>query len=167
MRYRLPLILALLFGLCSLAAGQYRNASPAGDTGDYLRSGPGLRVEGFRGLLDPARMHMSHSVSMGYASVGGRGVSQGLYMNRIDYRISDPLSLTTQLGYRFQPSGPAEWNPANNGTDFVGGADLNWRPSRNSLFRFSVYRGLYPDPYYRDYGWGPYDYSYRPSLVRP
>lgn len=167
MRYHSLAMVALLVSLSFPAVAQYRNTSPGGDTGDYLRSGPTLRMDGFRGLLDPSRMHMSHSVSMGYASYGGRGVSQGLYMNRVDYRISDPLSLTTHLGYRFQPSGPAEWNPAANGTDFVGGADLNWRASRNSLFRLSVYRGMLPDSYSRDYGWGPYDYSYRPSLVRP
>jgi hypothetical protein len=111
-------------------------------------------------------MHMSHSVSFGYANVGGRGVSQGLYMNRIDYQISEPLMLTTHLGYAFQPSGPAQWNPANNGTDFVGGADLNWRPTPSTSFRFSFYRNMYPDYYgYGDYGWG--NNYYRPYFDRP
>ena len=108
---------------------------------------------------------MSHSMSMGYVSGSGISASRGLYMNHIDYQISRPLSVTTHLGYQFQPSGPAEWNPANNGTQFVGGADLNWRPTNNSNFRFSVYRNMAPSYYYSPYGWD--SYGYRSSFDRP
>ena len=79
-------------------------------------------------------------------------------MNTLEYQISRPLSKTTHLGYQLQPSGPAEWNPSNNGTQFVGGADLNWRPTNNSAFRLSVYRNMAPDYYYSPLGWDPYGY---------
>ena len=167
MRFRslaLGLMIVLLTGtICA----QYSNVPPAGDTNDYLRGQSAIGLKSLRGLLDPSRMHMSHSLSFGYASAGGQGVTQGLYVNRLDYQILKPLWITTHLGYRFQPSGPAEWNPANNGTQFVGGADLNWRPSSSTSFHLSFYRGMYPSSYYdRDsYGWEPYDY--RAPFDRP
>ena len=148
-----------------VASGQYRNTLPSGNPEDYLRGKTNFGIKGIQGLIDPARLHMSHMMSFGYASVGGRGVTQGLYMNTMDYQIAQPLWLTTHLGYRFQPSGPAEWNPAANGTDFVGGADLNWRPTSNTTFRFSFYRNMSPYGYDSDFGRGPYDY--RPYMYRP
>jgi hypothetical protein len=168
MRFRVLLATLLIAGLATVSWAQYRNVSPTGDPGPYIRgqsqsSALGLKM--FRGLLDPSRMHMSQSVSMGYASIGGRGVTQGLYMNQIDYKISEPLMLTTHLGYQFQPSGPAEWNPARNGNSFVGGADLNWRPTSNTNFRFSVYQNMNPNSYYDNYGWG--SNYYRPYFDRP
>ena len=154
------LLATILVFLCMGGAGaQYRSTSPGGDTGEYLRNRTDLGLKPFRGLLDPSRMHMSHTVQFGYVSAGNQSGSQGLYMNRLDYQISRPLWLTTYLGYQFQPSGPAEWNPANRGTDFVGGADLNWRPTTNSLFRLSVYQGMYPNSYYGDYGWRSHGYG--------
>ncbi|MBU0507278.1 hypothetical protein KKH27_00380 [bacterium] len=155
MRLRALLVMTAALLWAASASAQFRGTSPSGDTGEYLRNRTDLGLKPFRGLLDPSRIHMSHSVQLGYASVGDRSGSQGLYMNRIDYQISRPLGLTTYLGYQFQPSGPAEWNPAKYGNEFVGGADLNWRPTSNSLFRLSVYRGMYPysHSYYGDYGW--------------
>jgi hypothetical protein len=164
MRLRILLTGLILVAWSVSGLAQYRNTSPVGDPDSYIKGRSTLGLRSFRGILDPSRMHMSHSVSFGYASVGGRGVTQGLYMNTMDYQISAPLLLTTHLGYAFQPSGPAQWNPANNGTDFVGGADLNWRPTSNTSFRFSFYRNMYPD-YYGDNGWGP-NY-YRPYFDRP
>lgn len=147
----------LLICVLSLhALGQYRTQPTSGSTSEYLRSHEqGLGLNGVKGLLDPSRMHMSHSVSFGYANGGGTSVSRGLYMNRLDYQISAPLSVTTHLGYQFQPSGPAEWNPARTGNDFVGAVDLNWQPSKNSLFRLSVAKGMTP---YRGWGYNSYDY---------
>ena len=158
MRLRVVLVLFVLVSWVNLTSAQYRNVTPGGDPSDYMHSRTSLGIKGFRGLLDPSRMHMSQSVEFGYTSVGGQSGTRGLYMNRIDYQISRPLALTSYLGYQFQPSGPAEWNPANYGNDFVGGADLNWRPTSNSLFRISVYRGMYPYSY-GNYGLGHYGYG--------
>ncbi len=160
MRHVFPL-LCLLLAAQTAAFSQWRGTTPGGDTGEYLRN-PVTVSNGIRGLLDPSRMQMSHSMQMGYMSYGGTGVSRGLYMNRIDYKVSDPLTLTTHLGYQFQPSGPAEWNPASSGTEFVGGADLKWRMTRNSFLQLSYHRNMSPG--YGMYGWGRrglagYDYD--------
>jgi hypothetical protein len=165
MRYR-GLVIALAVACwAGLAAAQFRSIPPSAGAGDYIRGTTSIGLKSLRGLLDPSRMHMSHSFSFGYMSVGGRGVTQGLYMNRIDYQIARPLWITTNLGYLFQASGPSEWNPAQRGGDFVGGATLNWRPTSNTSFRFSVYQGMSPEPSYGYYGWGPYDY--RADFDRP
>jgi len=170
MRLRILVTGLVVLCLVSLSFAQYRDAPPSSDVSQYLRSGTSaLGLKAIRGLFDPARMHMSQSFSFGYASAGGHGVSQGLYMNNIDYQISRPLMLTTHLGYVFQPSSSPQWNTGlsnglNNG-NFVGGADLNWRPWSNTNFRFSVYRGMTSDPYYSDYGSGWY--GYRPYFDRP
>jgi hypothetical protein len=163
MRPRSLALALLILALTGAVWAQYRNVSPAGDPDSYLRGQSAIGLKSLRGLLDPSRVHMSHSLSFGYATVAGKGVTQGLYMNRLDYQVSAPLWITTYLGYRFQPSGPAEWNPANNGTQFVGGADLNWRPSSSTSFHFSFYRGMSPSSYNYNglYGWEPYDYRAR------
>jgi hypothetical protein len=148
------------------ASAQYRAQSPQGDTGDYLRGYQSLSgISGLRGLFDPKRMKMSNSLSMGYYNSGSTSASRGLYMNRLDYQISQKLSATTHLGYQFQPSGPEAWNPATNGNSFVGGADLNYSPSRNSLFRLSVYRNMEPHRGYGPLGWN--DYGYSPGYFHP
>ncbi|HEY3294431.1 MAG TPA: hypothetical protein VGL38_03240 [bacterium] len=164
MRLRLLVTGLAMVCLVSLASAQYRNAPPSSDVSQYLRSNTSaLGLKAIRGLFDPNRMHMTQSFSFGYASAGGHGVSQGMYMNTVDYRISNPLFLTTHLGYVFQPSSSPQWNTGlSNGFqngNFVGGADLNWRPWSNTTFRLSVYRGMDSSPYYPDYGWGSFGYG--------
>ncbi|MBI5059068.1 hypothetical protein HZB60_04710 [candidate division KSB1 bacterium] len=168
MRILLTAILGLGL-LVSSGLGQWRGTTPGGDTGEYLRTATPSKA--LRGLLDPSRMHMSQSLSMGYYNGGGLSGSRGLYMNRIDYQLSRPLSLTTHLGYQFQPSGPSEWNPATNGTSFVGGADLNWRPGKNYLISLSAYQNMSPYGSFSryggyspsgNYGWDPYGRYFDP-----
>jgi len=163
---RRALFIALLtLAYVAVASAQYRDTSPAGDTEGYLRGQSPIGLKVFRGLIDPSRMQMTHSVSFGYWSAGGQGGTDALYMNHMQYQIARPLWISTHLGYEFQPSGPAEWNPGTRNGDIVGGLDVNWQPTSNSLFRLSLYRGLYSRPYYGEYGWTPYDY--RPHVGRP
>ena len=156
--------LAILLLVPACVNGQFRDRDPGSETRDYLNHPQDLGLKSFTGLFDPSRMQMSHEMSMGYASSRGMSVSRGLYMNHMNYQISRPLSLTTHLGYQFQPHGPSEWNPTNTGQEFVGGADLNWTPTRNSLIRLSVYKGMYPSTHYGrgmgGYGYDPMPYGY-------
>jgi len=170
MRLRILVTGLAMVCLVSLSFAQYRNAPPSSDVSQYLRSNSsGIGLKAIRGLFDPNRMQMSQSFSFGYASAGGHGATQGMYMNTIGYQISKPLFLTTHLGYAFQPTGSTQWNPGmGNGLangNFVGGADLDWRPWSNTSFRLSVYRGVSPDPYDTGFGWG--SYGYRPYFDRP
>lgn len=165
---RVLLILLVFSASISIAFAQFRNANDRTDTGDYLRSYQplGIPLKSIS-LLDPSRLHMSHSFQMGYYSMGGISGSRGLYMNSLTYDVSRPLSVTTHLGIQFQPSGPAEWNPANYGNQFVGGAELNWRPARNFLVHVEAFRGIVPDySGFGYYGWrggqGIFPYRLRP-----
>ena len=54
-------------------------------------------------LLDPNRVKMWHSYSLSYFSGGGTSRNIGLYLNTIEYRLSDPLRLQVSLGYLHQP----------------------------------------------------------------
>jgi hypothetical protein len=170
MRLRLLVTSLAMVCLVSLSYAQFRDAPPTSGVSDYLHSNTStLGLKAMRGLFDPARMHMSQSMSFGYASIGGHGMTQGLYMNDMSYQFSQPVSLTTHLGYLFQPGASSQLNTGlanglTNGT-FVGGADLNWRPWSNTNFRLSVYRGMDPSSYYPNYGWG--SYGYRPFFDRP
>ena len=166
MRYFL-VSLAILFLAFSVAEAQFRQNNGRGDTGSYLRSYQPLGIPtNMVSLLDPSRLHMSHSIQMGYFSTGGVSASRGMYLNSLTYDISRPLSVTTHLGIQFQPSGPAEWNPANSGNQFVGGAELNWHPARNFFLHVSAFRGMVPDyNRYGYYGWGTqgiFPYGLRP-----
>jgi hypothetical protein len=167
MRYFHLLLIALL-AMISVASAQYRQGNEQDGMGDYLHSGRslGLPLSAAASLLDPSRLHMSHSLQMGYYSGSGISGSRGVYMNTMTYDVSRPLSVTTHLGIQFQPSGPAEWNPANNGNQFIGGAEVNWQPARNFFLHLGAYRGLVPDySGFGSYGWGPwstYPYGRRP-----
>jgi hypothetical protein len=151
--------------MATLSFAQYRSTPPLGEPSEYLRGQSTLGLRSLRGILDPTRMHMSQSFSIGYMNSGGRSASQGLYMNNLQYQLSQRLFLTTHLGYSFQPTGPKEWNTGLNNGDFVGGAELNWRPTSNTILHVSVARGMYSDSYYDGYGWG--SYNYRPYSDRP
>jgi hypothetical protein len=165
---RFQLLLIAVLAMVSVASAQYRQNSNQDDMGNYLRSGKqlGLPLSSVTSLLDPTRMHMSHSIQMGYYSGGGVSASRGLYMNTMTYDISKPLSVTTHLGIQYQPSGPAEWNPASYGNQFIGGAEINWQPAGNLFLHLGAYRGFVPDySGFGSYGWGrwsTYPYGTRP-----
>jgi hypothetical protein len=99
-------------------------------------------------------MTFNHSYSMSYLSSGGQSVMRGLFMESIGYRLSNPLSLTLNLGYLHQPYSSFGSDGLLQGGSFVGGAALTWRPSSNTFLRFEVANysrspfGYYPY-------WGP------------
>lgn len=55
-------------------------------------------------LLDPSRLKMSHSYTFSYFSSKKSSGSFGLYLNTIQYQISEPLKLTMNLGYLHRSS---------------------------------------------------------------
>lgn len=82
------------------------------------------------GWLDPARFSMSHSLSMSYFSIGGRGVSQSVYLNTMMYQIASPLLLKVQWGLQnFPYNSLAKNHPALQNGFFLSGAQLTYKPS--------------------------------------
>jgi hypothetical protein len=98
-------------------------------------------------LLDPNRFHMSQSYSLWYTSSKSGSRSLAMYLNSIEYQVSDPLKIRVDLGYLHRPGMLLN----NNGNFLQEGnifpsLSINWRPSKNFHFRF-------------DYSQTPYFYN--------
>jgi hypothetical protein len=107
-------------------------------------------------LFDPSRLTMRQSYSLGYYSGGGRSGSIGYYLNSIEYVFSNPLRIRVDLGYLHSPTSMFSGGSSTlNSGVFVPGLAVDWRPSRNILFRLDyrhVPLGVYGrrTPYYYD-----------------
>jgi len=82
-------------------------------------------------LMNNSRFSMSHSYSLSVFSLGNQTMNQGLYLNTMSYRISDPLFMQVRVGYLHQPLGGMEVNPGVNGKLFLQSALLQYKPSDN------------------------------------
>lgn len=108
--------------------------------GMVIQPGGGLNFSG--PLLDPSRLHVSHSMSMGYAGGSQGGVGAGLYLSNLDYRLSNTVDMRLQLGVRsvFHNS----MMPGGTGENLVGGAEISWRPTENFQMHLAASRGMAP-----------------------
>jgi hypothetical protein len=107
-------------------------------------------------LFDPSRLTMRQSYSLGYYSGGGKSGSIGYYLNSIEYVFSNPLRIRVDLGYLHSPTSMFSGGSSTlNSGAFVPGLAVDWRPSKNILFRLDyrhVPLGVYGQraPYYYD-----------------
>ncbi len=157
------MVMSLLLILSTYLFAQYRTSKS---------TVPGLRSNfiqptggSFMGIIDPDRIDMSQSYSLTYASSGNNGFMQGLYLNNIRYRLSAPLMLNLQLGYLHTPynSYGGGFNQGMNG-EFVGGASLIYKPSRNVSLSLGFSRMPY---YYSPYGYYPQNWFSIPGYEDP
>jgi hypothetical protein len=112
---------------------------------------------GFIGL-DPTRFSMHHSFSLSYTSLGGRGYSQGVYLNTMSYRFSDPLHVSVQWGILNQPLSSLGAPSLYQSGFFFSGASVEYKPSKDLSFGLQInhtppsqwygspYRNYYYDP---------------------
>ncbi len=128
----------------------------------------GTSNDAFVGFLDPSRIHMSHSLSMSYMSFGGGGAVVNSYVNTLNYKFSDDLFLTTNIGIMNTPYSTLPGNEDQNGYEFFGGAELKYFPTKNSAIYLRVEKlpGLYSGNYYNRYG-NPYRSSFSNSYNSP
>ena len=123
--------------------------------------------------FDKDKFSMSHSYSMSVGSFGKDAYSQGMYLNHMNYAASEKLNIKAVLGFTHDPFKLGnQGNVPNSGFDLSNmayGAELAYKPTENSIFKFSFekipmnYRyGSGYNPYY----YSPYSMSYyrRPSL---
>lgn len=157
MMKKISILLMLIFIIFNVALGQLKDQNkPVNIKNEIIK--PGLNYWSIFGLIDPSRISMSHSYSMSFFSMGGKGLSQSLYLNTLKYQIADPLSLKVQWGIRNYPYNSfAKDSPLFNSGLFFSGAELNYRPSDN-LFLKLQYNA---QPLY-NYYYG-YPYRYRPN----
>lgn len=82
-------------------------------------------------LLDPSKFSMSHSYSLSYFSIGGKSFNQGLYLNTMNYQVSDPLFMQVRIGYVHQPFGMMNQSSGMNGKVFIQRAMIEYKPTKN------------------------------------
>ena len=110
-------------------------------------------------LLDPSRISTSHSYTFSYYSGNGRSGSIGMLMNSIEYRVSDPLRVTVDLGILHNPSAIVGHSQAGISPVIVPGIRLQYRPSNNIYLQMNI--ESYPAWYGNGYGGHGY-YQARP-----
>ena len=96
------------------------------------------------GLLDPGRFSMHQSYSMSYWSNGREGDMTGLYLNRLQYDFSIPLSLQVDIGLFHKPmalfnGGKGEAPGAENQTLTIPRVGLTYQPSKNIFMAFEYF----------------------------
>jgi len=110
-------------------------------------------------LFDPGRFHMTNSFSLMYSSSNGQSQSLGMYLNSIEYQVSDPLKIRFDLGYVQNTGSLFSSNTRNqNNGRILPGVSISWKPAKNLFFQFN-YREV---PVY--YNGGLYD-SYYPNSM--
>ncbi len=124
----LALLAAVLMLLPVLAFGQLKEQLKPQSFSQLLTQPQGLI--GLLGL-DPSRFSMQHSYSISYMALGGHGFSQGVYLNTMSYRFSDPLQVSLQWGILNQPFGSFGASSLYQNGFFLSGASMEYKPSRN------------------------------------
>jgi len=157
MKKILPIILLLILIGHSPIFGQLKNQDKPLQIKQELMRPAQDRFLGL-GIFDPSKFSMQHSFSMSYFSVGGKGLSQGLYLNTMTYQFSSPLLLKLQWGIQnFPTNSLAKNNPAFQGGFFLSGAELQYKPSDKLEMRLQF--NSMPSYMYNSY---MYDNPFRP-----
>ena len=106
-------------------------------------------------LLDPSRLTVRHSISMGMSTSSGSDIkSQSLYSTMLQYQVSPPVTLQLNFGLPIYStySPLANFNKENvvTGNYLMSmpiEAAITWQPQENMLFRFSVVNRPNSSPY--------------------
>ncbi|MBI2619500.1 MAG: hypothetical protein HYW57_05410 [Ignavibacteriales bacterium] len=138
--------IALALSLCVLmtASAQFKEqkAESRPNVSESL-----IRPEGsglMFGWFDPSRLTMHHSYSLSYMTMGGQGLSVGMYTNSLFYKIADPLDVQFDVSLMHSP-----FSSFGSTSDFSGvylsRAQLNYRPAENMLLQiqFRQFPALY------------------------
>jgi hypothetical protein len=104
-------------------------------SGDFPKSSDYVAKNSSLSLLDPSRLHMSHSYSLMYTSSRAGSYSLGMYLNSIEYQVSDPLKIRIDVAYLHQPGAliGARNNSVIDGR-ILPGISINWQPTKNMFF---------------------------------
>ena len=130
--------------LCGGLWGQLKSQVPKQNVGAMIT---GNNLSTTVPLLDPTRFDMHHSFSMSTMSLGGQAMNVAAYTNIMTYELNHNLHLGTRFSL-VQPTGMM--GPGNyglNNTQFLYDANLQYRPSKNTLIEFKMSNR----PYYNRY----------------
>lgn len=119
--------------LCVAAFAQLKSKVDTGTPVSESLLKPGISDPWF-GLLDFSKLSMRHSYSLSYTSVGGQGLSLGMYTNSLMYKFSEVLDVQTDISLTHSP-----YSSFGNANAFSGlyltRAQLNYRPTENMWFQ--------------------------------
>ena len=148
MKYK-SVFLLFVFLLSSIGAAQVQD-----DRAMVFKPSEGFsQSRGFLDqLLNSDKLSISHSYSLSYTTFGNQGVSQGLYLNTINYRFSDPLLMQVRLGYLHQPfGGSSNQSLGIDNKFFIQRAMLQYQPFKNTtlVIDYQSYPSPLMNPDYR------------------
>ena len=108
-------------------------------------------------LLDSSRFSMSQSYTLSFGKMGPYSLNTGLYLNTMNLRIADPLTMQVRVGL-MHPLGGGTNNLYQAGTKlFVQRAMLQYQPSEN--FKVVIDYQAFPSAMMSPYGVNPYGYG--------
>jgi hypothetical protein len=95
------------------------------------------------GWFDPSKFSMQHSLSMSYQTMGGQGMSLGMYTNSMLYQFSHNLNARADVSLMYSPYNSFS-TPGSRKNDlssiFLSRAELNYSPWDNVLLRLEYQR---------------------------
>jgi hypothetical protein len=130
------------------------------DSRSLLGSGSRMASAGFS-FLNPNRFSMHQSYSLSYASGSSGSMSSGLYLNTLSYRLSEPLTLSADLGL-YTPISSTVPGMRQNSMMGTGSSvilprlGLEYRPTENLSMNLELFNG--PD------AWKAYGSPFGPSF---
>jgi hypothetical protein len=120
---------------------QFRDKGEVGDLAGFVNSSS-FSMNYQRPLLDPNRMSLRHSFSMGYSSASYGSYGSGSYLGSLEYRMSNTTDITLHVGLNSLMYNNTEYGGTNQ--SFSGGAEFRWNPSENFELRIGAFHGM-PD----------------------
>jgi len=118
------------------------------------------------GLLDPARLSVSHSMSLGMMSGGSSSIqSQSFYSTMLQYRFAAPVTLNLNFSLPihstfspYQNLSGENMQSLNYFKNIPFDVSFTWKPSERFFFNFSVVNY----PRYYGYGYNMFDAGLMP-----
>jgi hypothetical protein len=150
----------------SLIEGQTKNAYDQSDNSS----------KAVKGLLDPSRFTVSHSMSFGMASGGGSpGLqSQSFYSTMMQYKFTAPVTLNLNFALpiystysQYQNLSSSNLQSFDYYKNMPFDVSLSWKPSERFQFNLSVVNYGNNYGYGNGYGYGMYDYGFMPWRSSP
>jgi hypothetical protein len=105
----------------------------------------------FFGWFDPSKFSMQHSLSMSYQTMGGQGMSLGMYTNSMMYQLSNNLNARADVSLMYSPYNSLSTSGSKRNdlsSIFLSRAELNYRPWENVLLRVEYRRIPWGSSYY-------------------
>jgi len=140
MRKAAIILFVLSFGVQQQLCAQFKNNDTKKENFAALLADGQKSSGGLSALLgiDPGRLHMTQSYMMSYGTIGGRSLSQGIYLNTLQYDFKLPLKLQLQWGMAHNPlQASGIQSPLKSGL-FLSGASLEYQPAKNVKLELGI-----------------------------